>query len=350
MVEAIAFDSKEFRRLRLVVDPVTGQQHRQMKFYSPLGVGVTVNDEIKASSAVLKACSELKPKFDMDYPCSLISTTKSGMKFGFSRVIRFYDEVAQSVQEHITGIFTCYVVLPPKDFPFMPVGGVRCPRTRQENQEFLKELNPGFSYITAWYYFGKSGRGDLRCYLDSFSAKQTPAWRDLAPRNPVIYSRGDECNPLIALADMMCLLTDKKLRDEKLELREENVKHVWEPYDFEVEPRYIDYHLSEKYSWKTNQLIDVSPYLAHPIVFLKADGYDMKHIENMDVFPLAVNLAVQEGGCIQGFDKILDTPKVKNGDIFLYAGQDSLRDAKTLQDMKDIEILSFKELPNRLKR
>jgi len=165
----------------------------------------------------------------------------------------------------------------------------------------------------------------------------------------LIYSRGDECNPLIALADMLSFLTDKKLRDKGLELRLENIKHVWEPYDFEVEARYLGCHISSKYSWKTDKLIDVSPYLAHPVIFIKADGYRMKDIENMEVYPLAVNLAIQEKGCFQGFDRTLDSRKVRNGDVFVYAGQDSLREAKILQDMYNIEILSFKELAAKLK-
>jgi len=84
--------------------------------------------------------------------------------------------------------------------------------------------------------------------------------------------------------------------------------------------------------------------LAHPIVFLKADGYRSDDIKSMIVYPFATALALKRRGCVQGFNKIVDSPKVRDGDIFVYAGNDSLKEAKTLQDMFDIEILSYKEL------
>jgi len=186
--------------------------------------------------------------------------------------------------------------------------------------------------------------------LGLFTHKQTAAWEDLSSRNPSIYSRGDECNPLIAVADILAFLTDKKLRDARLKLTTDNVEKVWGSYGLEMQSRYLDYTQRSKYSWYANEHIDTSPYLAIPIVFVKADGYNTQAIEKIDRYPLAVNLALQLRGCIQGFDRNLDSAKVRDDDIFLYAGEKSRGEAETLQDMHDIEILSFKQLPDRLKK
>jgi hypothetical protein len=164
--EVIAFDSKDFERPKFIVDPTTGQK-RWAGFYSPLGLGVVFSDDKQASSVILAESEKLMMKFRIESLCPLISGTKSAMKFGFSRVIRFYDELLQSVKNCIKEAFSCHVVLPPAQFPLLDVGGVRCKRTQVENADFLRELGPAFSYLTAWYYFGKPGRGDPVCYLDS---------------------------------------------------------------------------------------------------------------------------------------------------------------------------------------
>jgi len=350
MVEVVAFDSKEFRRTKTTVDKATGKRSRRTTFYSPLGIGVAFRDVKQASNAILEESRKLLLRFGIESPCPLVSGTKSARKHGYSRTIRICDELVQFVQDHITSVFVCYVVLPDKDFPYMEVGGVGCPRTQIETADFLRQLSTAFSHITAWSYFGKPERSSRLLYLDAFTSKQTTAWQDLISRtNPVVYSRGDECNPLIAVADTLALLTDKKLYDEKLRLTPENVKLIWKTYKFEVDTRFVDYRVRSKYSWNIDQQIDLSPYLAHPIVFFRADGYRAEDVDKMDIYPFVATLALQNGGCVQGFDKRIDGPKVRDGDIFVYAGQDSFNEAKTLQDMYNIEVLSFTELRRRIK-
>jgi len=351
MVEVVAFDSKDFARARWAIDPATGQRSKQITFYSPLGIGVAFRDGKRATSVILEESRKLLSSFGIKSPCPLISGTGFVRMLGYAKTLPLCDQLIQSVQNHITNMFVCYVILPPKDFPYMEVGGVGCPTIRIETTDFLRQLSPAFSHITAWNYLGGLATDGLLLYLDAFTSKQTMAWQDLISRTkPVVYSRGDECNPLIALADALALLTDKKLYDKKLKLTPENVESIWENYRFEVNSRFIDYSIRSKYSWKIDQQIDLSQYLAHPIVFLKADGYRAEDIRKMGIFPLAATLALKKGGCIQGFDRRIDGPKVRDGDIFVYAGEESSKEAKTLQDMYDIKALTFMELRDSVKK
>lgn len=349
MIEVIAFDSKDFKRTKTVGDEVGGQQIRQLVFHSPLGVGIAFKDRDQASRAIMEETKRLLPKFDIDSSLSLIYGAKFAHKFGFPRTLKLCDELLQSVQDKITKVFVRHVVLPPKSYPYVEVGGVRCPRQQIRTELFLRQLSPTFSHIAAWHYFGKPGESQRIAYLDGFSSKQTPAWEELSHKKPIIYMRGDLCNPLISLADAFAFLTDRKLYGEKLPLRAENVESVWKDYGFEVDAKYLDHGITSKIAWHINNQIDLSPYLAHPIVFFMADGYNAESIEEMPIFQLAASLALQEGGCIQGYDKNIDSQKVRNGDIVVYAGERSLKDTKTLQDMYDVETLSFKELSQRLK-
>lgn len=60
-------------------------------------------------------------------------------------------------------------------------------------------------------------------------------------------------------------------------------------------------------------------------------------------------MARKLNGCLQGFDKGIDTEKVRDGDVMIYAGKEAETNAKTLTDIYDIQIMPFKELKERIK-
>jgi hypothetical protein len=45
----------------------------------------------------------------------------------------------------------------------------------------------------------------------------------------------------------------------------------------------------------------------------------------------------------------MDTEKIRDGDLFVYAGKEAEANAVTLRDIYDIQILPFKELKERIK-
>lgn len=69
----------------------------------------------------------------------------------------------------------------------------------------------------------------------------------------------------------------------------------------------------------------------------------------MSIYPDATLLARKLNGCLQGFDKGMDTEKIRDGDLFVYAGKEAEANAVTLRDIYDIQILPFKELKERIK-
>jgi hypothetical protein len=105
-------------------------------------------------------------------------------------------------------------------------------------------------------------------FLHNFSSKLTTAWQDLTDHiAPRIFPKGDECNPLISVADMFAYLTDKKLWDAKLWLEPDNIANVWADYDFEVEVRFLDENVLSKYRWFSQEPINTVNYLVRPMIF-----------------------------------------------------------------------------------
>jgi len=103
-------------------------------------------------------------------------------------------------------------------------------------------------------------------------------------------------------------------------------------------------NILSKIKWFTDDHIDLTEYYARPIMFLKADGYKMDEIKKLDIFPEATVYARNNGCSIRGFDKHLDSPLIKNGDMFIYAGSESKAMATTLEHMYNIETMTFREL------
>lgn len=222
---------------------------------------------------------------------------------------------------------------------------------------------------------GKWKLANHNLLLDGFRSKVTYAWHQLIERSaPKIYSSGDECNPFISFADLVAFLMDVKLYNadpEHRKLNPDNIRWIWQEYDFEVNVRFLDESGLTNYKWHANDLIEYKSYLARPALFLMVDQIEKigpketKEIDEsqtelevietkpkkfrevlrkMGPFHAAMIYAYKKGGCVQLFDKYIDSDKIQDGDILVYMGRNSKQMAETYQDGFDLEIMSAKEL------
>jgi len=341
MTKVTAFDSKEYSRSNAA---------GEVKFYTPLGCGITVSKEEEFSLLYSQNLLELANKFKIEKCCGGFSPSEYLHKIGPAKTVLLSDQLLKSVQDLIESAYFSYMVLPPKEVPIVEVGGYKSPKVEVPTFEFLRKLSVYFSYITAWKYLGIEGRQNEKILIDGFHGKRTPAWDDIvAKTSPITYPHGDECNPFISIADIISFLTNKKLWDGHLHLIPENIADVWKGYSFSTDTHFLDQNILSKVRWYSDEHIELSSYHARPIVFLKADGYSMNQIQELDVYPEATILARQRNGCVQGFDKDIDSPKMKDGDIFVYAGEESTKLANTLKDIYKIETLPFKEIKEKIR-
>lgn len=341
MNKVIAFDSKDFKRSNAA---------GELKWFTPLGCGVAISDQESFAKQYAESLKEFAKDFGISQISGCFSSAEYFQEIGPAKVCALSEKLLNSVQKFIDSVYFTFIVLPPAETPKVSVGGYRCPTREIETFDFLRQVAGYFSYITAWHYLGVEGREDETILIDGFNGKRTQAWDDLLTRcTPKIYQHGDECNPFIATADIIAFLTDKKLWDGYLKLTPENAITVWQGYAFKVEtPHFLDVKILSKIKWYSDDHIVLNEFFARPMIFLKADGYKVDDLKKLDVYPEATILARQLNGCVQGFDKESDSSKIKNGDLFVYAGEDSKKLATTLQDIYEIEILPFKDLKEKI--
>ncbi len=336
MSAIIAFDSKEFKRPNK-----TGG----LAWYTPFGCGVKVSKPDEFISTYNSKLKELLGNFGVEQLCSCFPTSEYFSKIGHAKAYKISDELLKSVQQYIDSVYFSYAVLPPKQVPTVEVGGYKTAKKELDIFDFLRKLSVYFSYITAWRYLGVESRKKDRILIDGFHGKRTTAWDELEKiTKPIVYSHGDECNPFISMADVIASLADKKLYDNYKKLTPENLAEVWQGYSFNVETHFLDQGIISRIKWYTDDHIDLTNFYARPMIFLKADGYNADEIKSLMAYPKATFFAQKLNGSLQGFDKAIDSPKLRNGDYFIYAGKESETLAYTIKDLGKITTLPFKDL------
>ena len=159
---------------------------------------------------------------------------------------------------------------------------------------------------------------------------------------------------------MIAFLVDDLLTVKRLKLFPDHLKNVLQSYKFGKTVHFFDSRSINHYTWKIDQMINVSSRLARPIVFLGLDSLTAKDrgqtddtrdrqdrirssrqdvVRQTDVYQAALKYAYQKSGCMKLFAPE-DIEIVKSGDVFVHAGPDSARTGKILQDMAGIEVLS----------
>lgn len=162
---------------------------------------------------------------------------------------------------------------------------------------------------------------------------------------------------------MIAFLTDVKLYKSKLRLQPDDIKRAWTGYPFQIDAYYMDVGTESKYSWYTEELIDVENYLARPMLFFIFDELVSELPESvtaedklghllltMQPYQDLANYAFLHGGGFQRFDSLTDMRKVKDGDTVVYLGPKSKNLAETITDLAEVEIMPLKDLRTKLKK
>jgi len=336
----VAFDAGDFLRWK----NVEGQ--KETIFFTPLGIGIKVKKGREEDFKSIYHSSRKKLVKDFNIPTKRLIYAHSDLwkEIGHAKALRLCDLMITNLQETIEKIFCSFVILPPKEFETVSVGGYGCPEEEIPTPKFLRALTPMFSYITAWAYSGRHRLETDTYLIDNFSSKHTTAWRDLTEHvTPKIYPSGDECNEFVSVTDMATYLTEKKLWDKKFWLTPDNIEKVWENYDFYVETRFLDENVLSKIRWYSQQEITTDNFLARPMIFMDTEGISISQLAG-DPIVSAAAYACSKGGALHGFNQAVDARKIRDGDVYVYAGKRAKNRATSFKDIFDLEILSVKEL------
>ena len=379
MVRIVAFDAKEFNRTKpkKIQNPDNPEEIITVLsgFYSPLGCGIVTDTPDLLEEFFLKAFRELENSFGIDSGAPFLGSheIKEHLNNDMAKTIAFSDQIVQRIQDYIQYVFFSYIILPPAKKPTVHVGGTRTPEKEVDTHKFLRDCTPAFSALSAWAFSERHDLSDTKVLIDSFRYKRMIAWDKLIEKTtPEIYPHGDECNPFIALADIIAFLTDVKLyragkEDMKYRrLTPDSIKSVWEGYSFETDVWFMDERTLGLFAWNSDELIDIDPYIKRPIVFFLADSIEEidvsrdpdapqkeeipkerrfnRQLRNFPAFRAATKYAYKLGGSIQFYDRYQDSTRVRDGDVLIYMGHNSKRIAETFSDAYDVEVIKAKDV------
>jgi hypothetical protein len=334
----VAFDSGDFTRIKRT-------ETSDIVFHSPLGTGISIKKENAKNFQKLYHSSLAKHAKSFKVPTHryVYSHDNLWKEIGHAKATKMCDSVIKDLEDYIELAFVSYVIIP-KEIQEVEVGGYHCPLKKMKPPDFLRHVSPMFSYMTGWAYCSRHLREKDAYLIDNFSGQMTTAWRDLSAFPDIkIFPGGDECNEFISVADMFAYLTEKKLWDSKMFLKPENVEQVWSSYAFETEVRFIDEMTLSKIRPFSNEQINTTDSLARPMVFINISGIGFSRL-TADPRASVAAYACSLEGAFESFDKFMDSSKIRDGDVFVYAGEEAKTIAGSFKDMFDIQVFSFREM------
>jgi hypothetical protein len=337
---ALAFDAKEFKR-------ESYDEGRKLTFYTPLGIGIEVDNLAELKEAYIKICKEKHISHAIFENYSIFSSGLLCKKYDHNRVSGFLESILYGIKDYIKQINVIYVIISPKNYPDIIVGGHYSPSIPVNIFDFFRRLSPSFSYITAWKYL-QNNKTEKEILLDAFSGKQTLAWEEMKKYKIKIFPRGDECNLLISIADAIAFTLDRRISRMKLRLEPDGIEKALEYLNIDWKYDVITPGDIGSIRWYNFDDIIWSEYQARPILFIDLDAINMRTMVELEAYQYATKYSYEQNGSLQGFDEHIDTKRIRNGDIYVYAGEQARNRALTFADIYDIEILSVKELKSKI--
>ena len=221
--------------------------------------------------------------------------------------------------------------------------------------DFIKSLESGFPYLTAWSYFFKQ-RETTNMLLDDFSFKSTPAWEDLIQYHREgkakldIIPKGDECNYLICLADLFAYYTDIQLYNLRKLLLPSEIQEIYRDLGVDVEINFLGKKDLSKIKWTSSGNIDTSSYIHHPIVFILSDK-KASIFSSTEAYDYLIAYATYNNAGLQ-FLQITDRKglaRIRDGDILVVIGENARKEASYWRNSFELELLTPLEIKKRMK-
>jgi hypothetical protein len=179
---------------------------------------------------------------------------------------------------------------------------------------FLEKYQHAFHHVCVWKYIKDYG---LACNfkLDNFEGHRTPAWKDLTENDKLdmeVYYSGSECEPLIAISDIVLKL---------IQLHQHGIITSRTMLDviakrcpsFGNPSRKLTYHSMKEYLKPTTPnstlRIDTKRYVKHPILFVMWNTQTVQapkeRVKSMfewsPIYAKIANEAYKENGCFKQF-------------------------------------------------
>lgn len=321
----VAFDSKLFR---------VGKGDKIFK--ALLGAGITIEDSNRFRSRYREVLEDLFYKYGAHPRRRVYKAAHLYTEF-YDDTPRFMGELLSILSAEIRQVDIFYTYYPVAKVPKIVIFH-RSGKEVRTPVEFIDLIYNSYPHICAWGYLNAYPETlDYEYYLDHFEGYGAPTWESIKTLpNLNIYYGGDECNALIATADIIARVTDDRLKEQRYSLNGESIKAVLSPVFKGGNIR--THFLGPKGEYLTNMApdiklpINVKPKLKHPLVFLvQSEKAEEKIIEWSPVFCRVVDYASDAGYAVKFFDLHSDIHIIRENDIFVQLnGEDKIDHLKKL--------------------
>lgn len=199
----VGFDSAPIRKGLTLPNGTKGKE-----FVANLGVSVTVHDNNKFESSYEDAVSTTFKKFAVERKkkiykgAHLVAQT---LEKAPGVIVEILDQVEEEIA-HVD-VYCAYYAM-----EYVSIYG-QSDRQKLSPPAFVKKTQGAFPHVCAWWYAKTYAQTEspLCLEIDYMQTATTPAWRNLlslAGKDITLefYYGGDECNPLISLADLILKL------------------------------------------------------------------------------------------------------------------------------------------------
>jgi hypothetical protein len=215
---------------------------------------------------------------------------------------------------------------------------------KKPTSEFIRTLIQPYSYICAWKYINENKNSNSILFIDNFQAQTTKAWKRILNNKPVIYYKGDLCNPVISTADILAGVIDFELQDTKFCIDSIN-EIITERLGLKGNAHLIGSPDLSYISPISRQQIDTSKLLKHPIYYLitekrptESDYYEFRdQLEFSKIFDDLVNIAYDNNGSIKLYEVSRDYKFFTKDDRLIYYEKNGQEIAESLIKQKYID-------------
>ncbi|MDG6941981.1 MAG: hypothetical protein JRN34_03545 [Nitrososphaerota archaeon] len=351
--ETIGFDSILFRRSWIErrlseTEPNTAEDVTKT-FVSPLGCGVLVSDFKSFRGEFVKAFSFQASEFKIHLPFLFVPSSVLIGMVGLPKTIAFVDRLLHQIEKRISAVHASFVTLPVLLDPTVRVGGLLSPSKDESAKDYLVHLQNPMPYLTAYSFRGSKIGQDFtgRMVMDSFESSKTRAWDRLTDAELEVFVHGDECNPLVCTADLMCFYINFKLYQratyDERKLDYKNVAEVLSEFPFLSTIYRFDQETKEAFVHYNYKPIEYMEKVKHPVTFLMYDkpqgqSLTLRDVVSKRLWYCAAKKAYSTEGCFKRFNWDSDAKYVDDGDTIVCVGSESMRVAQTLKMAANVKI------------
>jgi hypothetical protein len=185
-------------------------------------------------------------------------------------------------------------------------GRSRTPHKNVNTLTFLKALSYYYNYVCPWKVSKVLQLKACNILLDTFEGEVTKSWNELTHHHNIeIFMKGDQCNRLLASADIITRFIDESLASKRLKLVNVGIEDAIKEYGMD---KVKIYYIGQ------SDVVDIVPaekiaaplhkYSKRPSVFLLPEGLFEKEsvwFEQSEQYDKVLNFASTIGG---GFKRV----------------------------------------------